>query len=116
VFRTPGTALTLRHADADRGFVAAQIIDELELRDGERILVRHIQPADGDQLAGVPAGLSRDSIYWRYFGFTSTLSTANDRRSPASPRGSGSLWWCRSTGRPGWPGTKARPTAPTRVA
>jgi GNAT superfamily N-acetyltransferase len=68
VFRTPGTALTLRRADADRVFVAARIIDELELRDGERILVRPIQPADGDHLAGLHARLSRDSIYWRYFG------------------------------------------------
>ncbi len=80
MFRTPGTALTLRRADADRGFVAAQIIDELELRDGERILVRPIQPADGDQLAGLHARLSRDSIYWRYFGFKSALSPAEIRR------------------------------------
>ena len=80
MFRTPGTALTLRRADADRVFVAARIIDELELRDGERILVRPIQPADGDQLAGLHARLSRDSIYWRYFGFKSALSPAEIRR------------------------------------
>ena len=80
MFRTPGTALTLRRADADRVFVAAQIIDELELRDGERILVRPIQPADGDQLAGLHTRLSPDSIYWRYFGFKSALSPAEIRR------------------------------------
>ena len=80
MFRTPGTALTLRRADADRVFVAAQIIDELELRDGERVLVRPIQPADGDQLAGLHTRLSPDSIYWRYFGFKSALSPAEIRR------------------------------------
>ena len=80
MFRTPGTALTLRRPDADRVFVAAQIIDELELRDGERVLVRPIRPADGDQLAGLHARLSKDSIYWRYFGFKSALSPAEIRR------------------------------------
>jgi RimJ/RimL family protein N-acetyltransferase len=80
VFRTPGTALTFRRADADRVFVAAPIIDELELRDGERVLVRPIRPADADQLAGLHARLSRDSIYWRYFGFKSALSPAELRR------------------------------------
>ena len=80
MFRTLGTALTLHRADADRGFVAAQIIDELELRNGERILVRPIQPADGDQLAGLHARLSPDSIYWRYFGFKSALSPAEIQR------------------------------------
>ncbi len=60
--------------------MAAQIIDELELRDGERVLVRPIRPADGDQLAGLHARLSKDSIYWRYFGFKSALSPAEIRR------------------------------------
>jgi GNAT superfamily N-acetyltransferase len=60
--------------------VAARIIDELELRDGERVLVRPIRPADGDQLAGLHARLSRDSIYWRYFGFKSALSPAEIQR------------------------------------
>jgi GNAT superfamily N-acetyltransferase len=56
--------------------VASPIIDELELRDGERIGVRPIRLADGDQLAGLHARLSPDSIYRRYFGFKSMLSPA----------------------------------------
>lgn len=43
--------MDLRRTEADRVFVAIRIIDELELRDGERILVRPIRLADGDQLA-----------------------------------------------------------------
>lgn len=60
--------------------MASRIIDELELRDGERVLVRPIRPGDADQLAGLHARLSRDSIYWRYFGFKPALSTAEIRR------------------------------------
>jgi GNAT superfamily N-acetyltransferase len=56
--------------------VTSPIIDELELRDGERIGVRPIRLADGDQLAGLHARLSPDSIYRRYFGFKSMLSPA----------------------------------------
>jgi GNAT superfamily N-acetyltransferase len=57
-------------------YVTSPIIDELELRDGERIGVRPIRLADGDQLAGLHARLSPDSIYRRYFGFKSMLSPA----------------------------------------
>ena len=56
--------------------MAIRIIDELELRDGERIGVRPIRLADGDQLAGLHARLSPDSIYRRYFGFKPVLSPA----------------------------------------
>jgi GNAT superfamily N-acetyltransferase len=56
--------------------VTSPIIDELELRDGERIGVRPIRLADGEQLAGLHARLSPDSIYRRYFGFKSMLSPA----------------------------------------
>jgi GNAT superfamily N-acetyltransferase len=80
VFRTPGTALTPRHEDADRVFVDDRIIDELELRDGERILIRPIRLTDGDQLAELHARLSKDSIYRRYFGFKPALSPAEIRR------------------------------------
>jgi hypothetical protein len=57
-------------------YVASPIIDELELRDGERIVVRPIRPGDGERLAGLHARLSPDSIYRRYFGFKSMLSPA----------------------------------------
>jgi GNAT superfamily N-acetyltransferase len=60
--------------------VAVPIIDELELRDGERLLVRPIRLADGDQLAGLHARLSKDSVYRRYFGFKSALSPTEIRR------------------------------------
>ena len=60
--------------------MANPIIDELELRDGERILVRPIRLADGEQLAGLHARLSPDSIYWRYFGVKPALSPAEIRR------------------------------------
>ncbi len=72
--------MTLRRADADRVFVAAQIIDEVELRDGEPVRVRPIRPADGDQLAGLHARLSPDSVYRRYFGLKPALSPAEIRR------------------------------------
>ena len=54
--------------------MAIRIIDELELRDGERIGVRPIRLADGDQLAALHARLSPDSIYLRYFGVKPALS------------------------------------------
>jgi GNAT superfamily N-acetyltransferase len=80
VFRTPGTALCHRRADADRVLVASPIIDELELRDGERIGVRPIRLADGDKLAELHARLSPDSIYRRYFGFKPVLSATEIQR------------------------------------
>jgi GNAT superfamily N-acetyltransferase len=61
-------------------FVTSPIIDELELRDGEQILIRPVRLADGDQLAGLHARLSKDSVYRRYFGFKPTLSPAEIRR------------------------------------
>jgi GNAT superfamily N-acetyltransferase len=60
--------------------MASPIVDELELRDGERIGVRPIRLADGDQLAGLHARLSPDSIYRRYFGFKPVLSPAEIQR------------------------------------
>lgn len=60
--------------------MAVRIIDELELRDGERVLVRPVRLADGDQLAGLHARLSQDSIYRRYFGFKPALTPAEIRR------------------------------------
>jgi GNAT superfamily N-acetyltransferase len=60
--------------------VAIRIPDEPELRDGERVLVRPIRPADDDQLAGLHARLSKDSIYRRYFSFKSALSPAEIQR------------------------------------
>lgn len=63
--------------------MAARIIDEIELHDGERILIRPIRLADGDQLAQLHARLSPDSVYRRYFGFRPTLSAAQIRRFTA---------------------------------
>jgi GNAT superfamily N-acetyltransferase len=60
--------------------VAIRIPDEPELRDGQRVLVRPIRPADDDQLAGLHARLSKDSIYRRYFSFKSALSPAEIQR------------------------------------
>ena len=51
-----------------------RIVDEAELHDGERILIRPISPADGQQLAALHARLSPDSIYRRYFGVKPRLS------------------------------------------
>lgn len=53
-----------------------RLVDEAELRDGERILIRSIGPADGQQLAALHARLSPDSIYRRYFGVKPRLSPA----------------------------------------
>jgi GNAT superfamily N-acetyltransferase len=61
---------------ADGVLVALSITDELELRDGQRILVRPIRPADGNPLAELHARLSPDSIYRRYFGVKPVLSPA----------------------------------------
>jgi GNAT superfamily N-acetyltransferase len=58
----------------------ARIIDELTLRDGRRILLRPIRPADGRPLAEMHARLSPDSIYLRYFGMKPVLSAAEIRR------------------------------------
>jgi GNAT superfamily N-acetyltransferase len=60
--------------------VAEPIIDELTLRDGERMVVRPIRPADGVALAELHARLSSDSIYMRYFGFKPLLSAADIKR------------------------------------
>jgi len=60
--------------------VTGPIIDELELRDGERIGVRPIRLADGDGLAELHARLSPDSIYRRYFGFKPALSPVEIQR------------------------------------
>lgn len=57
-----------------------QLIDELQLRNGERILVRPIRPADAGQLAALHTRLSSDSVYRRYFGVKHHLSPAEVRR------------------------------------
>jgi len=75
-FRTPGTGLTPGRRHADGAVVTSEIVDELTLRDGERIVVRPIRPADSDQLAALHARLSPDSIYRRYFGLKPSLSVA----------------------------------------
>jgi GNAT superfamily N-acetyltransferase len=51
--------------------------DEILLRDGTRLLVRPIRPADADALVAMHARLSADSIYRRYFGARPHLSPAD---------------------------------------
>jgi GNAT superfamily N-acetyltransferase len=60
--------------------VPGRIADKLELRDGERILIRPIRPADGRQLVELHSRLSPDSIYRRYFEFKPHLNGAEIRR------------------------------------
>jgi RimJ/RimL family protein N-acetyltransferase len=60
--------------------VTSPTVDELELRDGERIVVRPIRPADGDLLAELHSRLSPDSVYRRYFGVKPVLGPAEIRR------------------------------------
>jgi hypothetical protein len=54
--------------------------DELKLRDGERITVRPIRPADGGLLAQLHGRLSPDSVYLRYFGVKPELRPAEIQR------------------------------------
>jgi len=56
------------------------IVDEPELRNGARVLVRPIRPADELQLAELHSRLSPDSIYRRYFSIKPHLSSAEIRR------------------------------------
>jgi len=63
------------------------MIDELALRNGERLVVRPIRPADSEQLADLHARLSPDSIYRRYFGFKPSLSPAELQRFTAITEG-----------------------------
>jgi RimJ/RimL family protein N-acetyltransferase len=56
------------------------VVDQLELRSGEHILVRPIRPADSGQLAELHSRLSPDSIYLRYFGVKPRLSPAEIQR------------------------------------
>lgn len=60
--------------------MTSESADELELRDGTRIVVRPIRPADGDLLAQLHARLSPDSVYRRYFGVKPVLGPAEIRR------------------------------------
>ena len=57
-----------------------RIVDEPELRNGERIRIRPISPADERQLAALHSRLSPDSIYRRYFGVKPSLSGAELQR------------------------------------
>ena len=76
-----------------------RIVDEAELRDGERILIRPISPADGQQLAALHARLSPDSIYRRYFGVKPRLSPVEiGRFTSADEKWRFALVGVRSTG------------------
>jgi GNAT superfamily N-acetyltransferase len=52
-------------------------VDEVRLRDGTRLQVRPIRPADGPALVALHARLSADTIYRRYFGARPHLSPAD---------------------------------------
>src|SRR4051812_20209290 len=54
--------------------------DEMPLRDGTRLLVRPIRPADADALVALHARLSADTIYRRYFGGRPHLAPADVHR------------------------------------
>lgn len=58
----------------------ARILDELTLRNGQRMLLRPIRPADSVLLAEMHARLSPDSVYLRFFGIKPVLSAAEIRR------------------------------------
>jgi hypothetical protein len=51
--------------------------DEVLLRDGTRLLIRPIGPADASALVALHARLSADTIYRRYFGARPHLSPAD---------------------------------------
>ena len=51
--------------------------DEVLLRNGTRLVVRPIRPADADALVALHARLSADTIYRRYFGLRPHLSPAD---------------------------------------
>ena len=61
------------------------MIDELRLRDGERLLVRPIRPGDAGALVAMHARLSKDTIYRRYFGARPRLSPAEVDRFTRLP-------------------------------
>jgi GNAT superfamily N-acetyltransferase len=87
--------------------------DEIPLRDGTRLLVRPIRPADADALVALHARLSADTIYRRYFGARPHLAPADvdrftrvDGRSRfalVALRGSDLVAVARYEGRPGEP-------------
>jgi GNAT superfamily N-acetyltransferase len=59
---------------------AAPARDEILLRDGTRLLVRPIRPADAQALVALHARLSADTVYRRYFGVRPHLSPADVER------------------------------------
>lgn len=72
--------MTPLRSHADGALVSSPTVDEPELRNGERIVIRPIRPADSGQLAELHARLSPDSVYRRYFGVKPSLSAAEIRR------------------------------------
>src|SRR4051812_21872611 len=87
--------------------------DEMPLRDGSRLLVRPIRPADADALVALHARLSADTIYRRYFGVRPHLAPADvdrftrvdgrNRFALVAIRGSDLVAVARYEGRPGEP-------------
>ena len=87
------------------------VADEIHLRNGARLLVRPIRPADADALVALHARLSADTIYRRYFGARPHLAPADVDRftrvdgrarfALVAMRGSDLVAVARYEGRPG---------------
>jgi RimJ/RimL family protein N-acetyltransferase len=73
-------------APAQQGTVAQipsaawQLTHTMTLRDGNRVLVRPIQPDDTERLRAFHAHLSMDTIYFRFFRVVPTLSDEQANR------------------------------------
>jgi hypothetical protein len=65
--------------------------DEVRLRDGTRLVVRPIAPADAGALVALHARLSADTIYRRYFGAPAPVARRRRDDEPSKERRSRGL-------------------------
>jgi GNAT superfamily N-acetyltransferase len=82
IFPLTGTLLTPAPVarDGRAEFREVAVDDEVRLRDGTRLVVRPIRPADADELVALHARLSADTIYRRYFGMRPHLAPTDVER------------------------------------